>query len=92
MLKSCCFSLLAAALFTLIPSVMSQGQSGSSNPPPAPSQPAQTGNGPSPSQPNAVLRVTTRLVLVDVVAIVETRESIDSSWFLWEPCAGGSAF
>ena len=67
MQRSGCFSLLAVFLF-LLAAASSQGQTSAPSAPPA-SQAAQTGAPSQSQQPTAVVRVTTRLVLVDVVAL-----------------------
>ena len=62
--------LVAALLVLLTPTLVGQEQPTAANSPQAPAQAAQPGNAPpSSQQPAAVVRVTTRLVLVDVVAL-----------------------
>jgi VWFA-related protein len=64
--RSGCLSFFVALLFLLSTTASSQEQQSA---PSTPQAPSQAGNAPSSSQPTAVVRVTTRLVLVDVVAL-----------------------
>jgi len=66
MLKFGCLFLLAAFLFVVTPAAVSPALPAGNT---RESQAAQAGNAPTPSQPAAALRVTTRLVLVDVLAL-----------------------
>lgn len=64
-----CFAVATLVIVVTFMSFASFAQEPAQNAPPAQAQPSQTGNAQTPSQPAAVLRVTTRLVLVDVVAL-----------------------
>lgn len=59
----------AGTILVFVATFVSFAQEPAQSAPPAQAQASQTGNAQTPSQPAAVLRVTTRLVLVDVVAL-----------------------